>query len=634
MKTTQDPLFPTQGETLLDGVVGQKLRSCIQNGIMAADSTLYTEPFARKDDSEGSFCGEFWGKWFTSAALAYRYDPKEEYRRILDKAVDDLLANQEQSGRLSCSAADFTIWDIWGRKYVLLGLVAYYDVTGNEHALKAASRVVDNLMTVVGPDRQKLTETGLRALQALSSNSVLEPIVLIYQRTGEKKYLDFAEYIVSEWSQPSAYNANGMRLLEDIENDVLPINTASPKGYEQMSCMEGICELYRATGKKRYRDLALKYGEKILEREVMITGSASSGELWFDGAYRQTEMLETPMETCVTATWMKFCYQLLRISGDPKWADELERSLYNALFGAMFPDGSWWAYFSPLLGERVPSQIQLPLVKSSCCVVNGPRAAMITPLWGLMQGENGLAVNLYSEGESTVTLQGERVSLSQKTEYPKGDTSAITVHLKQRKRFVLKLRMPAWNLDGSVLVNGSPVAYAPGSYCAIEREWQDGDTVEIRFDMRGRIVGAPGSVNHKAVMRGPIVLALDNRLVPEKNYCLRLLDADTRWVEDTQIPATYVNLKPVDSAEPRYIDLEPCETGEDVWMAFQAPFLYRPVHFYNHRKETLVLCDYASAGNRFGKGNALRVWLPQPMMMNMVFPKNSFHVVGGQEETL
>lgn len=634
MRTIQEPLFPAQGEIHLGGIVGKKLRACIQNGIMAADSSLYTDPFVRKDDSEGSFCGEFWGKWFTSAALAYRYEPREEYRRILDRAVDDLLATQEENGRLSCSAKDFTIWDIWGRKYVLLGLVACYDVTGSERALKAASRLVDNLMTVVGPGKQKLTETGLRALQALSSNSILEPIVLIYQRTGDKRYLDFAEDIVSEWSQPSAYNANGIRLLEDIENGVLPINTASPKGYEQMSCMEGICELYRATGKTYYRDLALKYGEQVLAREVMITGSASSGELWFDGALRQTEMAETPMETCVTATWMKFCYQLLRLSGDPKWADELERSLYNALFGAMYPDGSWWAYYSPLLGERVPSQIQLPQVKSSCCVVNGPRAAMITPLWGLMQEENGLVVNLYSEGTSTVVLQGEPLILSQQTAYPKEDTAQITLGLQKKKRFTLKLRMPAWNLDGSVCVNGQPVAYEPGTYCTIHREWQDGDAVEIRFDMRGRIVSAPGSVNHKAVMRGPVVLALDSRLVEEKNYCLRLLDADTRWVEDTQIPATYVNLEQADSTEPRYIDLEPCETDEDVWMAFKAPFLYRPVHFYNHRTETLVLCDYASAGNRFGEGNALRVWLPQPLMMNMVFPKNSFNVVGGQEETL
>lgn len=634
MKTIQDPLSSAQGEIVLGGIVGKKLDACIQNGIMATDSTLYTEPYARKDDSEGSFCGEFWGKWFTSAALAYRYQPKEEYRRILDKAVDGLLASQEENGRLSCSATDFTIWDIWGRKYALLGLVAYYDATGSEKALTAASRALDQLMTVVGPGKQKLTETGLRALQALSSNSILEPIVLIYQRTGDKKYLDFAEYIVSEWSRPSAYNANGLRLLEDIKEGVLPINTASPKGYEQMSCMEGICELYRATGKAYYRDLALQYGEKILEREVMITGSASSGELWFDGAYRQTEMLETPMETCVTATWMKFCYQLLRLSGDPKWADELERSLYNALFGAMFADGSWWAYFSPLLGERVPSQIQLPQVKSSCCVVNGPRAAMITPLWALMQEENALVVNLYSEGRAAVTLKGDEVILNQKTAYPKGDTAEITIHLQREKRFVLKLRMPEWNLDGAVCINGKPTPYEPGTYLAVDREWRDGDTVSLRFDMRGRIVSAPGSVNHKAVVRGPVVLAMDSRLVEEKDYCLRLLDTDARWVEDTQIPATYVNLRPVDDPAPRYIDLEPCETDEEVWMAFRAPFLYRPVHFYNHRRETLVLCDYASAGNRFGKGNALRVWLPQPLMMNMVFPKNSFAVVGGQEETL
>jgi hypothetical protein len=95
---------------------------------------------------------------------------------------------------------------------------------------------------------------------------------------------------------------------------------------------------------------------------------------------------------------MKLCHQLLRLTGEVRWADALEISLFNALSGAMRADGGWWAYFSPLLGQRVPSQVQLPFVGSSCCVVNGPRALTEVPLWALMSRADGCALNLYQPG--------------------------------------------------------------------------------------------------------------------------------------------------------------------------------------------------------------------------------------------
>lgn len=85
---------------------------------------------------------------------------------------------------------------------------------------------------------------------------------------------------------------------------------------------------------------------------------------------RQSEPLYQGMETCVTATWMKLMYQMLRLTGDSRCADRLETSLYNALLGAMSPRGEWWAYYSGLMGERVHSHQQFPDVVMSCCVAN------------------------------------------------------------------------------------------------------------------------------------------------------------------------------------------------------------------------------------------------------------------------
>ena len=321
----------------IKGRIGLAMDSCIQNGVMAVDPGLYTLPFRNKTDKGGTFRGEFWGKWFTSAALATAYHTRDSYLDLLEQTVKDLMETQEADGRLSSypREEDFLNWDIWGRKYALLGLLSFYDLTGDEAALKAAGRSVDALISIAGEGRQKLTETGLQVLGAMSSTTVLEPVVLLYQRTGEQKYLDFAEYMVSLWSEPNSYTESGMRLVEDALAGVPPVRISAPKAYEAMSCYEGLCELYRATGESLYKDAALAYARGLLEREIMLVGSGSSAELWCDGAFRQTELLEQPMETCVTATWMKFCYQLLRLTGDALWADQLELSLYNALLGAM-----------------------------------------------------------------------------------------------------------------------------------------------------------------------------------------------------------------------------------------------------------------------------------------------------------
>lgn len=425
---------PVYSDANIEGRAGQLIDSCIRNGIMAVDYGLYSVPFRDKTDKGGMFRGEFWGKWFTSAVLACDYQPTQKYHKILERSVRELISTQDSDGRLSSypREEDFVNWDIWGRKYALLGLLAYHDLTGDTSALNAACRACDALIGIAGPGKRKLTETGLQVLGSMSSTSVLEPVVLVYQRTGNKKYLDFAEYMVSLWSEPNAYTDRGMRLIEDALSGVPPVNISSPKAYEIMSCYEGLCELYRATGDSQYLKAPVRFAESLLEREIMVVGSGSSAELWCDGAFRQMELLEQPMETCVTATWMKLCYQLLRLTGDPKWADQMEITLYNALSGAMSASGHWWAYYSPLAGERMPSPMQVPQCQSSCCVANGPRGLLTTPGWSVMYREDVPVINLYTPGTWDLKIpDGSALRLVQETSYPVD--GQIDISIQQKK---------------------------------------------------------------------------------------------------------------------------------------------------------------------------------------------------------
>ena len=522
------------GSVRLDGWLGEKLQLCLDNRVMAQDITRVIKPFRDRIEADyGGFRCEYWGKWFSSAALGYAYQPTDAHRAVIKEAVGQLLSTQSDDGYIGSYPLDKQLggWDVWGRKYVLLGLIAYSDVSGDQKALDAACRAADYFMTQVGPGKANIADLGYPGWEGLPATSILEPFVLLYRRTGRSSYLEFAKWIVAQWDRPSALSDKGLRLVGQALVDTPPAKIGAPKAYEMMSCYEGLCELYRATGEDKYFKAALKMGKAIRQRERMVIGSGSNHELWCDGTRFQTETLEQPVETCVTATWSKLCCQLLRLTGDSAWADEMELSLYNALIGAMTPDGRWWAYYSPLRGERVASLYQHPEVGLSCCVASGPRALLLVPRWAIMRSKDGPVVNLYAPGEAIVKLEdGNEVTITQKTNYPEGELVNLTLTPKRPAHFALRLRIPAWSVKTELSVNGKAVKCQAGRYAVLEREWQKEDQVELRLDLRGRVIAAPSGAPEMAVMRGPVVLALDSRLVKAANTAVRLVVDDAGLV--------------------------------------------------------------------------------------------------------
>lgn len=627
-----DKLNPLeQGYCSIKGYLGNKLDACINNGIMAADYSLYVTPFRDKTDDKGQWGGEFFGKWYTSAAHAYSYRPEASHLEIIQDSIEKLKQTQDDNGRLSASGKDFSTWDIWGRKYSLLALLSHFEQTADISSLQAAADSVRNIIGIAGRNQVKITETGLEAIQALSSCSILEPVAKLYRYTGDKEFLEFAEYIVELWSEPSKYASGGIRLIEDAIAGISPVYISAPKAYEMMSCYEGLCELYRATGDSIYFEAVLNFAKMVKNKEIMIVGSGSSSELWCDGAVRQTEHIENPIETCVTATWMKLCYQLIRITGDSYWADELELTSYNALLAAMVPDGSWWAYYTPLAGCRVRSHVQISYVKSSCCVVSGPRGLMTIPQWAVMSKESGVVVNLYNKGTYSCGSNSGGAVLEVDTEYPADGRVKIRVSTQNTQRFELSLRIPAWSKNTKLSYNGKEIATIPGTYAVIDEMFADGDEIILDLDFRGRVITSPGSINHRSVMCGPVVLAFDDRLVKKDYDRLWINDGEFRTRHDKGWNIDYYLLNQASGLnEVRYIDLVKIQPADDGFMVqYDVPFISRPTHFFNHKNIDVRMCDFASAGSLFDKNNVFSVWLPQPSSMSNIFPtdteKNNTH---------
>ncbi|HMI01740.1 MAG TPA: beta-L-arabinofuranosidase domain-containing protein [Pedobacter sp.] len=274
LSVAQDKLAPASKE-IIEGVVGQRLMSSYNNRILTQDADYLIEPFKHRNETS-LWQSEFWGKWFTSAVLAYMYHPTAELKKKLDDAVTGLIATQTEEGYIGNYKKENLLqqWDIWGRKYCMLGLLDYHHLTGDKKSLKAARDVADNLMDDLKKvDGIIVTKGNYRGMAA---SSVLEPVCLLYKATKDKKYLDFAEEIVRQWETPQ-----GPHLISNAGVDVSkrfpkPVNWYSPeqgqKAYEMMSCYEGLLELYRLTGIPEYKTAVEKTWQNIYDTPMAGNG--------------------------------------------------------------------------------------------------------------------------------------------------------------------------------------------------------------------------------------------------------------------------------------------------------------------------------------------------------------------------
>ena len=601
-----DALTPAPaGSIHFSGRLGDALDTCRQGRILGQRISDLVVPFGQRREDR-FWQSEFWGKWFTSAALAYRYRPDATLHAILDQAVAGLLNTQTPNGYIGNykPEAETKGWDIWGRKYVLLGLLAYHDLTGDPKALEAAVKEADYTLSQLGPGKIDIVTCGMWT--GMASSSILEPMVLLYRQTGQPRYLDFANYIVGQWHTPrgpglvrKALGGTSVYAMFPGPDKKQPgyMSGGSSKAYEMMSCYEGLLELYRVTGVVDYFEAAKKVAADIRNTEITAIGSGSSWERWCRGRTRQTERVPEWMETCVTVTWLKLNAQLLRLTGEAQYADQIERTMYNALIAAQKDDGTWWCHYNPLDGGRQPAPEQCKM-HMNCCVANGPRGLMLLPTLAVMSDGQGPVVNFYEPAQATLPLaSGRSVALELKGDYPRSDTVEVRVQPQpQAEEFTLSLRIPAWSDKTNVAVNGKPVeGVVAGKYLRLLRVWQPGDAVRLRFDLATRAVRDPAGSNRVALVRGPLVLTLDKRITqPVAGAGETMLAADAQG-----------RVAAVASRQ---------SLPANVFLTMDVP-----MRSAGGQTVMLRMCDYASAGRTWDSASMLRVWLPQPLDLSEPF---------------
>lgn len=527
----------------------------------------FVQQFREDADYEAGWRGEYWGKMMRGACFVYAYTKNEKLYQILSQTVADLLESADESGRISSYAKyhEFDGWDIWSRKYVLLGLQYFLEICKEDELkgriISSMKAQVDYLIEKIGNKEDgKLPITkATRHWRGLNSSSVLEPVVRLYSITKEKKYFDFAQYIVDCGGTDIA---NIFELA--YENEFYPYQYPVTKAYEMTSCFEGLLEFYRITGNERYKTAIINYADRILESDFTVIGCCGcTHELFDHSTVRQANTTNDiiQQETCVTVTLMKFFWQLNLITGNSKYVDAFEISLYNAYLGSFntekviettikeqHPD---WCIeplpfdsYSPLTaGTRGNGIGGLKLMSDNhyygCCACIGSAGIGLVPKLQLLTTENGFALNLFINGTvKSKTPQNRNIIFETKTAYPQDGKVEVNVNIESEEEFKLFVRNPLWSKKTCVFVNNEAVEVNEG-YIDIERVWKNGDRIEINLDMRTEAIypvpygedilmnkviwGANYMVqtfdkedekakNHIALRRGPIMLAQDSRL--------------------------------------------------------------------------------------------------------------------------
>ncbi len=582
--------------------------------------SIFVEQYVLFADDDRGWRGEFWGKMMRGAVSVYVYTKSEKLYGTLTATVEDMLSAQDRHGRFSTYSVgvEYRDWDIWCRKYVMLGLQYYYDICKDEalktRIVKALTLHTDYLVSTIGSGEGKteITDAGFDHLGGINASSVLEPVVRMYFLTKEQRFLDFAEYIIA------AGGTKGENIFElAYKNEKSPFQYKITKGYEMISCFEGILEYYRATGEKKYLITAENFANKIAQSELTALGGCGCEFEFFDNAaITQTDdtLTEPKQETCTAVTWMKYCMQLLFLTGKPVYADYMERTARNLLMGAVngeechfdFEHHPTYLRFKMENGAKngindygMPFDSYSPTTKGfrgnniggfrifkdgyyklrdayyGCCGAIGGVALGIMADTSILYTNDGIAFNDYYNGSITAqTPNGREIEFEINTEYPARGKIEIKITRSECEAMTLGFRIPEWSKDSAISVNGEKLKPEGGTFFDITRVWQQGDTVEISLDMTARVTKQN---SFAFIKRGPLVYAIDEALDGDlnKEYSLALN-------EDNSISYTI-----------------PQFDREKYLSCITVPL---------RDGDTLTLCDYSSAGKDWSKEKQIAAW--------------------------
>jgi hypothetical protein len=572
-----------------------------------------------------NFSDETVYKWLEGLGWELGRTPDDELQALTNEVISILTAAQQPDGYLNSyyqvvepeqkwSDLDFG-HELYCAGHLIQAAIAFKRAVGDERLLEIACRLVDHIEAVFGPGKKE---------EACGHPEIEMALVELSRLTGQKRYLHLAQFFVDQRGkkQMRGVGANGPEYHQD-HVAVRDAEGVAGHAVRQMYLAAAIADLYMESGEKSLLEASHRLWDDMTRRKLYITGGIGSR---YDGeSFGQTYELPTDQcycETCAAIGNFFWNWRMLLISGEGRYADLMERLMYNGILSSPGLDGVTFFYVNPLMlrnGQYVrlsanPDEERKTLGRPewhsvACCPPNVMRLFASLPNYFATSNETGIQIHQYGNMEISHLLgEHNAVALKLETKYPWDGGVKITVLESGDQPWKLDLRVPGWCQNFLLKVNNEEEYDSlQKGYRMIERTWRVGDVLEAEFAMPSFLVEADPRIDSVrscvVLQRGPIVYCLEEH---DQEPGVNLLDVEIdpskevthHWQND--FLGGVVTLEAT-GYQPDRSDWPESELYRPLVLETQS----RPAE----RQLRLKAIPYYAWGNRGLKG--MRVWIPR-----------------------
>ena len=493
----------------LGGFFGQRFQASVDQRLK---NHRFREEFIglheRKDYSDWFWMGEQLGKWLEAAAYAALINDDQQLQDDVRGVLDRLEATQEADGYIGITnvvqRTPVRGMQLYEWYYVLHGLLKCHELLHSQKALGIAVRLGRFIVKTWGVHPHQFALKGPFPGNGHTGGEgtlILEPMALLGIAAAEKEFITWGQETLEHWDTwcdqyPMSTHTGSYKLMKAVaagEADVHEIRRNIHAHTLHMTLL-GVAAMYQATGKEQYRQTVLGCVDAIAERFVFLTGGMSAGERYVQYPYYHPN---NEIEVCPQHTWILLLEHALQWTGKAKYAEEMERTMFNSLLAAQLADGSNWSYMTPMNGRaQEPSG-------PNCCNASGHRILARLPTTFYSEMDKGLMVNQWVPSVVNWTHRGSHIVLQQETEYPSEGSLHLTIQCDASVEFTLHLRIPSFARDVAVAVNGEVVTGAvAGEYLSMTRTWSSEDRIHVKTTLPLRVHHGDGEA---ALSKGPLV---------------------------------------------------------------------------------------------------------------------------------
>lgn len=476
--------------------------------------------FENAAKGEGEHSGIFFDdsdvyKALEGMAYSLINNPDPELEKKADEWIDKFAAAQQPDGYINTFYTLTGLDKRWTNMdkhemycagHMIEAGVAYYQATGKRKLLDVCIRMTDHMMSQFGPGKRHWVP---------GHEEIELALVKLYQTTQEQKYLDFAYWLLEERGHGHGTMGDEGKWNPVYYQDIVPVRQLTDISGHAVRCMYLYCGMADVAALKNdtgYIAAMDRLWDDVVHRNMYITGGIGSSRD-NEGFTEDYDLpnLDAYCETCASVGMVLWNQRMNQLTGDSKYIDVLERSLYNGALAGISLGGDRFFYVNPL--ESKGDHHRQEWYGCACCPSQLSRFLPSIGNYIYASSDDALWVNLYIGNTGQIRIGETDILLTQETDYPWDGSVKLTISTSQPLEKEIRLRIPNWCKTYDLSINGKRINVSEEKGYAVIKDWKSQDVIALDMDMPVEIVAADPHVKEnfgkRAIQRGPLVYCME-----------------------------------------------------------------------------------------------------------------------------